>query len=339
MKNKDESKARGGKARAEKLTPEQRKEIARKAAAERWGSNLPVSEFEGEFPVGERTISCAVLEDESRIITQATFLRALGRSRSPKAGTGVLSTVDKLPFFLQAEALKPFITSELIASTTPIFYKTKSGGKGVGYDARSLPKVANAYLSWRDSYLVAGKAIPDRNLKMFLAADILMRGLADVGIVALVDEATGYQDVRARNALAEILEAFIDKELQPWTKTFPESFYKEIFRLRNWNYEALAKGEKPKRPGVLGTYTTDLVYERLAPGIYDELKRKNPRNEKGRLKTHHHRWFTSELGHPKLAAHIEAITAIARISSDWDTFKLNVDKVYPKPQMTMHLDL
>lgn len=339
----DESKKnpqqKGGEARAKKLTAKRRSEIAKRAAESRWGGDLPVSHFEGEFPIGERSISCAVLENETRIVTQATFLRALGRSRSPKAGTGVLSTVDQLPFFLQADAIKPFINNELVESTTPIFYRTKKGGKGVGYDARSLPKVADAYLKWRDSYHQSGKVIPERNAKMFFAADLLMRGLADVGIVALVDEATGFQDVRARDALAKILEAFIDKELQPWTQTFPESFYKEIFRLRNWNYEALADGKKPRRPQVLGKYTVDLVYERLAPGIYDELKQKNPRNEKGRLKSHHHRWFTQERGHPKLIAHIEAITALARISPNWDIFKMNVEKVYPKPMSTMQLQL
>lgn len=336
---KNESKAKGGMARAAALSSEKRREIAKKAAEERWGSNLPISEHEGEFPLGDRPISCAVLEDGTRIITQATFLKALGRSRSPKAGTGVLSTADYLPFFLQSGGLRPFITDELKKSTTPIFYRTKSGSKSVGYDARSLPKVADAYLKWRDSYLESGKMIPARNQRMFTAADILMRALADVGIVALIDEATGYQDVRARNALAKILEAFIDKELQPWTKTFPESFYKEIFRLRGWNYDGLAAGEKPKRPGVLGKYTVDLVYERLAPGVYEELKKVNPRTGKGRLKTHHHRWFTQDVGHPKLAAHIEAVTALARISKDWNEFMLNVDRVYQKKNNTIPMDL
>jgi len=339
MSNKDESKVAGGEARAASLTAEQRKVIAKKAAEERWGTNLPPSLYEGEFPIGDRSISCAVLDDGLRIITQATFLRALGRSRSPKAGTGVLSTVDNLPFFLQSEALKPFIDNELKESTTPIFYKTKSGGKSVGYDANLLPRVADIYLQWRDSYLIRGKKIPPRNEKMFTAADLLMRGLAHVGIVALVDEATGYQDARSRDALAKILESFIDKELQPWTKTFPEAFYKEIFRLRGWSYKALAEGQKPQRPSVLGKYTIDLIYERLAPGVYEELKRINPKTVKGNRKTHHHRWFTQELGHPKLAAHIEAITALARISPNWEFFLLNVKKAYPKRGTTIPMDI
>ena len=46
------------------------------------------------------------------------------------------------------------------------------------------------------------------------------RSLAKVGIVALVDEVTGYQDARAKDALAKFFEAFVAKELQPWVKTF-----------------------------------------------------------------------------------------------------------------------
>src|SRR5438045_9606339 len=112
-----------------------------------------MANFEGSFNIGPTELSAAVLQDETRIITQATFLRALGRARSPKAGTGVLSTVDELPFFLQAEALKPFISDDLMQSTTPIFYRVQAGGKGVGYDARLLPLVAEVYLGFRDADL------------------------------------------------------------------------------------------------------------------------------------------------------------------------------------------
>jgi hypothetical protein len=51
----------------------------------------------------------------------------LGRSRSPKARTGVLTTVDGLPVFLQENVLKPFIDNELTKSTKPVFYRTEKG--------------------------------------------------------------------------------------------------------------------------------------------------------------------------------------------------------------------
>src|SRR6266536_3636350 len=142
---------KGGRARAEILPPERKSEIARAGAIARWSKELPQAEYEGAFSLGGMPFACAVLPNGTRIITQAAFLRSLGRSRSPKAGTGVLSTVDGLPFFLQAEVLRPFISEELMASTTPIFYRTKSGGKGGGYDAHLLPQVAEVYLRFRDA--------------------------------------------------------------------------------------------------------------------------------------------------------------------------------------------
>ena len=90
----DRNKVKGGYARAESLTVEERKKIARQAALARWDSNVPRASHEGPFKIGQNDIWAAVLPNGKRLITQGTFLRALGRSRSPKAGTGVLSTVD-----------------------------------------------------------------------------------------------------------------------------------------------------------------------------------------------------------------------------------------------------
>src|SRR5882757_558107 len=111
------NRSKGGIARAEALSPNERKQIARKAASVRWEGTLPVATHEGSFNLGNSSISCAVLPNGKRIVTQATFLRTLGRSRSPKAGTGIFSTADGIPFFLQAEVLRPFLTDELMQAT------------------------------------------------------------------------------------------------------------------------------------------------------------------------------------------------------------------------------
>ncbi len=91
---------KGGKARAKALSPERRSEIAEKAAEARWSSDAPRALCEGPVSIGPSTIEAAVLPGGTRVLSQADFLRSIGRSRSPKAGTGILSTVDDLPFFL-----------------------------------------------------------------------------------------------------------------------------------------------------------------------------------------------------------------------------------------------
>jgi hypothetical protein len=333
LDKKDPIKAAAAQARARSLTSGRRKEIAQKAAEARWSKDVPVADFEGSFSIGKTEISAAVLRDETRIITQATFLRALGRSRSPKAGTGVLSTVDELPFFLQAEVLKPFIDNELIESTRPIFYRTKNGGKSVGYNAISLKRVAEAYLQFRDASLENIGKLPSRYEGMIKAADMLIRGLAEVGIVALVDEATGFQEVRHRHALQEILDAFLLKELAAWAKRFPDDFYKEIFRLRGWEW----RGRKFNPPQAVAGYTMDFVWDRLAPGIREELEKRMPKTESGRNKGKLHQLLTDDIGHPALAQHLHAVITLMKASKNWGQFKLMLDMALPKRGATLQL--
>ncbi len=237
---------------------------------------------------------------------------------------GGLTTFDELPVFLQAEHLKPFITNDLIASSKPEFFRLKDGQRAVGYAAELLPKVCEVYLRFRDWSLAQTGKTPARYARLINACDVLMRGLAHTGIVALVDEATGYQYDRARDALARILEQFIAEELRPWTRTFPLEFYEQIFRLKGWPFDpATMQG-----PRALGNYTNNIVYARLAPGVLEELKRKNPVVD-GRRRHKHFQWLTGEIGHPKLLAHLEGVKIIMRESSSWDDFLRRLNRHYP----------
>jgi hypothetical protein len=331
--HKNENKAKGGRARARSLTPQERRDIARTAASARWASDLPLADYEGVFNLGDRPVSCAVLPSGKRIVTQATFLRSLGRSRSPKAGTGVLSTVDGLPFFLQADVLGPFISEDLLEATTPIFYRTKNGGKGVGYDATLLPRVAEVYLKFRDAMLAEKGSIPRQYDHIIKAADILMRALANVGIIALIDEATGYQKDRARNALEKILEAFIAKELRPWVHTFPDEFYTHLFRIRGLEYPK----DTVKKPQYFGHLTNDIIYKRLAPAVLEELKKATPRDDKGRHKYQLHRNLTEDVGHPKLREHIASVVTVMKLSDNYDQFLGMLDRTHPRYGETLQI--
>ncbi len=211
-------------------------------------------------------------------------------------------------------------------ASNPVFYRTKTGGKGVGYDARLLPKVADVYLQFRDDAIKNRGTVPKRYENMVIAADILVRGLADVGIVALVDEATGYQRDRAKDALSKILEEFIAKELRPWVHTFPDEFYAELFRLRGLSFPT----DTVKKPQYFGLLTNNIIYARLAPSVLEELKKATPRDSKGRHKQQLHRRLTEDVGHPKLREHLMAVIALMKVSPDYKSFTSYLDKVYPK---------
>lgn len=327
--------SRGGSARAKKLNAAERSEIARQAASGRWHADLPQATHEGELKVGDATLRAAVLPNGKRLLSQGTFLQALGRSRTPKAGTGALSATDGLPFFLQADQLKPFISEELRLSTTPLFFRTADGRRAVGYDAELLPMVCEVYLKLRDQSLDKTGKVPSQYEHIIRQCDALMRGLAHVGIIALVDEATGYQETRDRLALQQILDRYLRKELAAWAKRFPDEFYQQIFRLRGWEW----KGMKVNRPQVFANYTKDFVYERLTPGLLKELEAKNPTDGKGARKAKHHQWLTEDIGHPALAQHLYAVIGLLRIAKTWDEFKYMLDRAYPRRGDTLQLPL
>jgi hypothetical protein len=333
----DNPKVRAALARAEQLTSEERKAIARQGALARWDGDLPTATHESKDPlrIGDMELSCAVLRNKTRIITQASFLRALGRSRSPKAGTGVYSTVDELPFFLQADALRPFISDELLVSTNPIFYRSLTGGRGVGYNALLLRQVAEVYLKFRDHQLVTKGKIPSRYEGIIRAADILIRGLADVGIVALVDAATGFERDRARTDLEDILEQFIAKELRPWVKTFPDEFYENLFRLRGLNFPK----DSVARPQYFGHLTNDIVYRRLAPGVLTELKRTMPKRADGRIRGTFPQKLTENIGYRNLLQHLGSVVTLMKLSKDgdYDGFLTFLDQIHPRYGETGYL--
>jgi len=334
---KNESKVIGGNARRDSLTPEERSNIAKKAASARWESEMPQATHEGEFKIGDSSISAAVLPDGKRLLLQSTFLRALGRSRSPKAGTGVLSTVDGLPFFLQAEVLNPFINNELAESTKPVFFRTKSGKKTAGYDAKLLPMVAEVYLQMRDSHIAQNKSVPKQYQHIVWACDTVMRGLARVGIVALVDEATGYQEIRDKKALEQILDKYLTEEKAKWAKTFPDDFYKKLFNVRGIPYDPTTT----KRPGFIGNDTNFIIYDRLAPGILRKLHELNPKTEKGHRKDKHHQFFTQDYGLPELKSLVEKVMFLmdAAGTGNFKMFKVMLQKAAPLQGSTIQLDL
>jgi hypothetical protein len=334
--------ALGGEARAEALSKEERREIARRAAESRWSVGLLRATHSGDFRIGDKLISAAVLENKKRVLTQESFLGAIGRARKAKAGTGSTAMVDGLPPFLQAEYLKNFISDELRQSTTPVLFRNQKGGRAFGYSAELLPMVCEVYLKLRDDVQQeAAKSkvppkMPYRSAHIIQACDILMRGLARVGIVALVDEATGYQQVRDKDALEKILNEYIGRELAKWAKRFPDEFYEQMFRLKGWTYNPASS----KRPMQMAQITIDLVYDRIGPGLTKELRERRQEifettGKRGKL----NQVLTPDVGHPALQHHLSGLTFSAKMfrDGDWDGFHYAIDRAYPRYNRTLLL--
>jgi hypothetical protein len=324
-KSKDSKKVAAGKARAEALSPERRKEIARDAVNSRWDKDkkIPKAVYTGTLSIGEMVFPCSVLSDGTRILTQTDFMEGMEMYYS-----GYLSTSEKLddspadlPPFLLYKALKPFVDKRFPdLRNISVRYRTEKGRIAHGVVADIIPVIFDV---WIDADEAGG--LTDRQKKISKKAKLLMRALAHTGIIALVDEVTGYQRDRASDALSQILEAFIAKELQPWIKTFPDDYYEQLFRLRGLNYP----NGTVKRPSYFGYLTNDIIYMRLAPGVLDELRTTTPKLSSGKRKHHFHRKLTSTIGHPKLREHLSSVVTIMKLSSDYNDFKSKLDIIHP----------
>lgn len=319
--------AKGGVERAKRLAPAERSDIARRAAAARWSEQLTTAVCgspDNPLRIGDIELECYVLQDGTRVLTQATFLEALGRHR--KANT----RREAMPAILQGKAINPFISEEVREKSRPIAFRLPQGGRASGYNAEVLPAVCEIYLAARDAGV-----LPSNQQHVARQAEVLVRGLARVGIIALIDEATGYQEYRAKDALARILEAFIAKELQGWVRTFPDDFYRELFRLRGLEYPR----DTVQRPQYFGHLTNDVVYRRLAPGVLEELKHVTPRDDKGRARHKYFQRLTTNVGYPKLREHLGSVVTLMKLSGDWREFVIKLDQIHPRLGDTMALPL
>jgi hypothetical protein len=340
---KETGRAKGGRARAQKLTAQQRSEIASEAARRRWQRVEPTPEmplviegYSSVLDLAGTKLPCAVIDGPNGIqrvlsengITQAILGTRSGASKRLKKAAaeddGAL-----LPLFVAPRQLTPFITNDLIDGPLKLIDYIDGGRVVRGYDASILVAVCSVWLKAR-----AEGALQKQQLPKAQKAEDLTLALADTGVAALIDEATGYQDDRARDALAKIFATFLAKERQKWALTFPLDFYKEIYRLRGWKFQPW----NTKRPSVVAAWTDDFVYDRLAPGLTEELRVKNPIADATGRRTHkHHQWFNPDKGHPKLKEHIAGVIALLRAAENWDTFKRGLDRAYPKFGETMSL--
>ena len=329
---------KGGLARAENMSKEERSASARKAAEARWSADLPQASHDGPLQIGDALLVAAVLPNGKRLLSQGTVLQAIGRSRTPKAGTGGFSTVDGLPFFLQAETLKPFISEELMMSTTPILFRLKSGQKTVGYDAMLLPMVCEVYLKLRDACLEKEKPeerrIPKQYEKSIKACDQLMRGLARRGIIALVDDATGYRADQIKEDVLRVIAEYMSPRLVTLAARFRPEFFEAVYRLHGWEY----RRGTTQHPQYTGKFITKFIYEPLPPGVLEEMKERLPKNENGNRRSQLWRTLSEGTGIPHLDKQINDVMLMMELSDSKSDFERMFERKFGK-QLQLRLQL
>jgi hypothetical protein len=270
-------------------------------------AKIPSARYGGILAIGDVQIPCYVLEDGTRVIHQRGMVSALGMSRGGSSRGGG----DRLAYFVAQKTLSPYVSKELVAVTKePLIFRTDRGALAYGYDATVLADICEAILEARKQ-----GALSAQQEHIAAKAEILIRAFARVGIVALVDEATGYQRDRGHEALRLLLERYIAEGLQKWIHTFPDSFFAELDRLYD-NAPTTARA----RPQYYGKFINKYVYDPIEHGyVKAELDKLNITDE-GKRRARFHQWLTDD-GRTILTRQIGKVEGIMEMCDDIEHFK------------------
>ena len=329
--------SKGGKARSSVLTPEQRKEIARNAVRTRWAKakGISVDEvgqvstsldpnnatlvipdsadifsmFSGNLDIGNVSFPCYVLSNGKRVITQREVVRLM--TGHAKGG------IDR---YLQSSILSHYLDPNKIESQTVEFKLQGTGQKAIGYEGTLLVEICDAYLSARDDNIAS-----KHHENLIKRAEIVLRACAKVGIIALIDEATGYDKFKRKHEYQLKLQAFIADDLQEWALMFPPEFWFELARLENIHYSPRS------RPLRWGKYVIAFVYAAVDKDVAAELKRRIPNPHYGQ-NLHQ---LLKEYGRERMTAQLNQVLGVMKTCRDMNDFRRKFAWVFKKSPLQL----
>lgn len=325
--------SKGGLARAAKMAPSERSEIARSAAKKRWemqSEHVHVVLDEGVVDFVGTKFRCAVLEGEVRVISGTELMRGLGIYRS-----GALSTRRspddevRFPLYLAHKNLRKYVLDDeklVHALKHPLKYRQEGRAIAEGIPGHVLRRILNVWVRALDAGVLGASQI-----EVAQKAKSLLDGLADVAIDALIDEATGYQKKRAHDALQSLLSAYVRAEFRPYKTKFPISFYEQIYRVMGWSFDASSSA----RTAYVGKLTNKLIYDTLPPGVADEIRRRNPVDPvTKRRKKKNFQLLTDDPGDVHIDRQIASVTTLLRASpgGQWKFFEMLFKNAFPPQQ-------
>ncbi|MFB9862618.1 P63C domain-containing protein [Rufibacter immobilis] len=277
-------------------------------------------EFEGVLDLIGTEIPCYVLDDGTRVLSGRGMQDALKLvdEAPPKSGQKPGTRLARL---FENKTLNPFIFNNLEQDHFSPIICYKGNTKINGFEATVLADICDGILEARKQ----GARLTERQKTIADQCEMLVRAFARIGIIALVDEATGYQYKREKDELQNILKLYVSPDILDWQKTFHDNFYKEIFRLKKWDFTV--NGIK-NRPGVVGTYTKQFIYNLLPKGVVDAIKIKTPKSKGGHYLYRWHQSLTPDVGKEHLRNQIIAVTTLMNISRSWEEFKRFFERKY-----------
>lgn len=282
---------------------------------------LPKATHQGAMQVGSLDLECYVLEDGRRVFHKRGMAKALGM----KSGGGNV--------FMRAMQRKG-LGSELDTSLrekidNPINFKPLTQDLAHGYEAEVLVDVCKAIVKAAKAEKLTGS-----QASLSAQAQILLNAFAKVGVAALIDEATGYQQIRDPGALRLLIQQYVEQEKLEWEKQFPDEYYDQLNRIYGSKRLTMTSTGAviQNRPQHFVKFTRAYVYHPLENGaVLEELDRINPKvGNKGNRRARFHQHLSLGYGLEKLKKQVQEVLTIAKISDNVAQFKKLFKKRFPE---------
>jgi P63C domain len=332
--------SKGGEARALSLTAERRSEIARDAVTKRWAkvkaekalandtpkvprrgtkmtrkpNKLPVAKYLGVLEVLDLQIPCYVLDNGLRVMGRVAVTFMLTQVKGQGDLEGYLSSENWKAFVDLDELIMQMVMFDL-----PEVEQLKRSVKGLPTGV--LIDLCSGLVNALNAHQLGEVTLTKRQLEIARQASRFLAACAKVGLDALVDEATGYQEFREKDALQVKLRAYLEESMRPWEKTFPDELWIEFGRLTNWS------GSVTQRPKYWGILVTQLIYQYLDQDVAHWLKENVPEPRKGR---NYHQWLSSQYGLKRLVEHIWMVVGVAKTCHTMDELRYKMNQMFGK---------
>lgn len=267
-------------------------------------TSAPFATHWGTLKIGSKEIPCYVLNTGDRVFSLKGVVVSL-----------IGTEGGQLAEYLKVKALQPHLPADLMPAENgelPALFQFDTGGEGftkfaLGIKVERFNDLLTAYSkALIDHYQSEDDktkiALTGRQMQIAMTALTFQQASSGVGLIALVDEATGYQYERAADALQIKLQLYLEKEMRKWESTFPEQLWIEFGRLTGW------KGPVHHRPKYWGKLVMELIYGYLDKDVATWLKENAPKPMKGQ---NYHQWLTGQYGLKKLTEHTWMIIGMA----------------------------
>jgi len=258
-------------------------------------TQLPTARYEGVLPLGNEELACYVLSDGQRVMSRVSATTAL----SGVKGGGDLAS------YVQIAPLRQYFRHTLDDELIEFHLQGVEHKRVQGITADTFLSICRAYQAAANE----GELATERQREIAKKAGAFLAACAGVGLTALIDEATGYQYERAEDALQIKLRAYLEDEMRPWEKTFPDALWREFGRLTGW------KGALHQRPKYWGKLVNELVYGYLDSDVAQWLRENAPAPRHGQ---NYHQWMSSQYGLKKLIEHIWMLVGMASACDTMD---------------------